>query len=126
MSTVLSCYLLGWVMTTIGLALVVRKLNDRVAPQPHPVPLAVAAGAAWPLVLVGATQFVTVAIVVNTVRRRTSDRRPHTTVEFDELLACSDEDRVSATSVGLGTLRTDESTALGPPDDVMSPASVDF
>jgi hypothetical protein len=99
MSTVLCCYLLGWVLTTIGLALVVGKLNDRVAPQAHPLPLAVAAGAAWPLVLLGVAQFATVAIVVDTVRRHMSDRRPNTTVEFDELLACSDENRVSATAV---------------------------
>jgi hypothetical protein len=99
MSTALSCYLLGWVMTMIGLALVVGKLNDRDAPQAHPLPLAVVAGAAWPLVLLGVAQFAIVAIVVDTVRRRMSDRRPNTTVEFDELLACSDEDGVSATAV---------------------------
>ena len=87
MSTVLSYYLLGWVMTTIGLALVVGKLNDRIAPAPHPIPLAVAAGAAWPLVLLGAAQFTTVAIIVDAVRRRTGEQRPATTAEFDELLA---------------------------------------
>jgi hypothetical protein len=87
LSTVLSCYLLGWVMTTIGLALVVGKLNDRVAPQAHPLPLAVVAGAAWPLVLLGAAQFTIVAIVLNAIRRRTHVPRPATTAEFDELLA---------------------------------------
>jgi hypothetical protein len=89
MSTVLFCYLLGWVMTTIGLALVVGKLSDRVAPQPHPIPLAVAAGAAWPLVLLGAAQFAIVAIVLNAIRRRTDVPRPATTAEFDELLAAT-------------------------------------
>ena len=89
MSTVLSCYLLGWVMTTIGLALVVGKLNDRVRPAPHPIPLALAAGAAWPLVLLGAAQFAVVAIVLNTIRRRTDAPRPATTVAFDELLAAT-------------------------------------
>jgi hypothetical protein len=86
-STVLCCYLLGWVMTTIGLALVVGKLNHRVAPQAHPQPLAVVAGAAWPLVLLGAAQFAIVAIVLNAIRRRTDVPRPATTAEFDELLA---------------------------------------
>jgi hypothetical protein len=89
-STVLSCYLLGWVLTTIGLALAVGKLNDRVAPQAHPLPLAVVAGAAWPLVLLGGAQFAIVAIVaivLNTSRRRTDVPRPATTAEFDELLA---------------------------------------
>jgi hypothetical protein len=89
MSTVLSFYLLGWAMTTIGLALVASKLNDRVAPQPHPLPLAVAAGAAWPLVLLGAAQFAIVAIVLNAVRRRTDVPRPATTAEFDELLGAT-------------------------------------
>lgn len=87
LSTVLSCYLLGWVMTTIGLALVLGTLNDRVAPQAHPLPLAVAAGAAWPLVLLGAAQFAIVAIVLNALRRSTDVPRPATTAEFDELLA---------------------------------------
>jgi hypothetical protein len=88
MSTVLSCYLLGWVITTIGLALV-GKLNERNAPAPHPAPLAVAAGAAWPLVLLGAAQFAIVAIVLNAVRHRTADPRPVTATEFDELLGAT-------------------------------------
>jgi hypothetical protein len=87
MSTVLTCYLLGWVMTTIGFVLVVGTLNDRVAPAPHPIPLAVVAGAAWPLVLLGAAQFATVALVLDAVRRSTDDLRPASTVDFDELLA---------------------------------------
>ena len=89
MSAVLSCYLFGWVMTTIGLALVAGKLSDRVAPAPHPLPLAVAAGVAWPLVLLGAAQFAIVAIALNAIRRRTSDPRPATTAEFEELLAAT-------------------------------------
>ncbi|MDT5068483.1 MAG: hypothetical protein QOK02_4638 [Mycobacterium sp.] len=87
MSTVLSCYLFGCVMTAVGFALAARTLNHRDAPAPHPIPLAVAAGAAWPLVLLGAAQFGIVAVVVNAVRRRTSGPRPVTTVEFDELRA---------------------------------------
>jgi hypothetical protein len=87
MSTVLSCYLFGWVMTAVGFAFAARTLNHRDAPAPHPIRLAVAAGAAWPLVLLGAAQFATVAVVVNAVRRRMSGPRPVTTVEVDELLA---------------------------------------
>jgi ABC-type Mn2+/Zn2+ transport system permease subunit len=71
MYTVLCGYLLGWVMTTIGLALTIRKLSDPARPQPHPIPLAVAAGAAWPLVILGAAEMATVAIVVEAARRRT-------------------------------------------------------
>lgn len=89
MSTLLSCYVLGWVMTAVGLALAVGKLNDRVAPQPRPLPLAVAAGAAWPLVLLGAAQFAVVALVLNTVRRRADAPSPVVTAECDELLAAT-------------------------------------
>lgn len=89
MSTLLSCYLLGWVMTAVGLALAVGKLNDRVAPQPRPLPLALAAGAVWPLVLVGVAQFAVVAVVLNTVRRRAAVPRPVTTTDFDQLLAAT-------------------------------------
>ena len=70
--TALCGYLLGWVMTTIGFALTIRKINDRVRPQPHPIPLAVAAGAAWPLVILGAAEMAAVALVVEAARRRTS------------------------------------------------------
>jgi len=43
-ATLLYGYLAGWGLTTIGMALVVRRLR----PVPHPIPLAIAAGAAWP------------------------------------------------------------------------------
>jgi hypothetical protein len=88
-STVLTYYLLGWLTTTIGFVFVVGKLNDRLAPAPHPIPLAVVAGAAWPLVLLGAAQFTAVAVVLDAIRRRTDDRHPAATVEFDELLAAT-------------------------------------
>lgn len=89
MSTVLTYYLLGWVMTAIGFILVVGKLNDRLAPAPRPILLAVVAGAAWPLVLFGAAQFAAVALVLDAVRRHTDDRLLATTVDFDELLAAT-------------------------------------
>jgi hypothetical protein len=68
--TVLCGYLLGWVVTSIGLALAVGKLNHPVRPQRNPIPLSVAAGAAWPVVIVGAVQLAIVALVVGLVRRR--------------------------------------------------------
>jgi hypothetical protein len=83
MPTVLCCYLLGWAMTAVGFAVAARKLNHRDAPAPHPMTLAVAAGAAWPLALLGAVQFAAVAVVVNAVRRRMSGPRPVTTAEFE-------------------------------------------
>ena len=66
--TVLYSYLLGWAATSVGLALVVRKLHDPVRPPSNPIPLAVAAGAAWPLVVLGAAQMATIALVANVAR----------------------------------------------------------
>jgi hypothetical protein len=93
--TVLCSYLLGWVVTTIGLVLTVRKLNDPIRPQPHPIPLAVAAGAAWPLVILGAAQMAIVALVVDAARRRTSRGQRSASTRFDEVL---DEPRALATT----------------------------
>jgi hypothetical protein len=73
--TVLYSYLIGWFVTTIGLALTVRKLQDPVRPQLHPTPLVVAAGAAWPLLVLGAAQMAAVALVMNVARNRRSRGR---------------------------------------------------
>jgi hypothetical protein len=61
-------YLAGWVLTTIGMALTVRRRR----PVPHPIPLAIAAGAAWPVLLLGAAQLGIVALVAAALRRRRS------------------------------------------------------
>jgi hypothetical protein len=98
--TVLCGYLLGWVVTTIGLALTIRRLNDPARPQPHPIPLAVAAGAAWPLVILGAAEMATVAIVVAAARRRTSGSHRSASMQFDESLASSEEAPVSPSPAG--------------------------
>lgn len=66
---VLYSYLLGWVVTSMGLALAVRKLRDPVLPPPHPTQVVVAAGAAWPLVVLGVAQMATVALVVDVARK---------------------------------------------------------
>jgi hypothetical protein len=91
--TILYSYLLRWVVTSIGLALTVRKLHDAVRPQSHPIPVVVAAGTVWPLVVLGAAQMATVALVVEVARSWTShsrsirehDRAPAGN-ELDELL----------------------------------------
>jgi hypothetical protein len=67
-STLLCGYLLGWVITAIGVAVIIRKLSDPVGPQRYPIPLAVAAGAAWPLVVLGAAQMATIALVADVAR----------------------------------------------------------
>ena len=94
-STLLCGYLLGWIITTIGLALTVRKLNHSVRPQSHPIPVAVAAGLAWPLVILGAAQMAIVAIVVNAARRRRS-----ASMQFDESPVRSDYPSSGPSSVG--------------------------
>jgi hypothetical protein len=67
--TVLYSYLLGWVVTSIGLALAARKLQGPVRPRSNPIPLAVAAGAKWPLVVLGGAQLAAVALVMDVARR---------------------------------------------------------
>jgi hypothetical protein len=64
--TLLYGYLTGWGLTTIGMALAVRRLR----PVPHPIPLAIAAGASWPVLLLGAAQLAVVALAAQAVRRR--------------------------------------------------------
>jgi hypothetical protein len=65
-ATLLYGYLAGWGLTTIGMTLVVRRLR----PVPHPILLAIAAGAAWPVLLLGAAQLAVVALAAEVVRRR--------------------------------------------------------
>jgi hypothetical protein len=68
---ILCGYGVGWLVTTIVLAVMIRELNDPVRPQPRPIHAAVAAGAAWPVVILGATQIAIVALVMNAARWRT-------------------------------------------------------
>jgi hypothetical protein len=65
-ATVLCGYLAGWVLSTIGSALVVRRKR----PISHPVRVIIAAGAAWPVLLLGAAQLALVALAAQVVRRR--------------------------------------------------------
>ncbi len=88
MYTVLYSYLLGWVVTSIGLALAVRKLQDPVRPQSHPMPLLVAAGSAWPVVVLGAAQMATVALVARSWKSHSIRMRARAFAEneLDDLL----------------------------------------
>lgn len=63
-------YPFGWLVVTIMLAVVVSRMNDPNRPQPHPIRVAVAAGAVWPLVIMGAVQIAAVALVVDATRYR--------------------------------------------------------
>jgi hypothetical protein len=88
MYTVLCSYLLAWIATSIGLGLTARKLQDPVQPASHPIPILVAAGAAWPLVVLGVTQMAIVALVArswnsHSIRKRV---RAFADNELDDLL----------------------------------------
>jgi hypothetical protein len=67
-STLVCGYLFGWVIAAIGVAVIIGKLSDPVRPQRYPIPLTVAASAAWPLVVLGAAQMATIALVANVAR----------------------------------------------------------
>jgi hypothetical protein len=62
-TTVLYTYLIGWVITSIGLALSTRH-------QSRPASVAAVAGTVWPLLVLGAAQFAAVAVVAEIARRR--------------------------------------------------------
>jgi hypothetical protein len=54
-------YLIGWAVTSLGLMLRARH-------ESRPTSVAVVAGAVWPLLLVGAVQFVAIALVAEASR----------------------------------------------------------
>lgn len=68
-ATVLYGYLVGWLLTTVGFALVVRRKR----PISHPVAVTIAAGSTWPVLLLGAAELAVVALAAAAVRRRRSN-----------------------------------------------------
>ena len=62
-NTVLYSYLIGWIVASTGLALTSRY-------QSRPVSVVVVAGIVWPLLILGAFQFVAIALVAETSRVR--------------------------------------------------------
>jgi hypothetical protein len=62
-NTVLYSYLIGWIITSVGLALTTRDRSRLPS-------VIVAAGAVWPLLVLGAAQFAAVALVAEVVRGR--------------------------------------------------------
>jgi hypothetical protein len=69
-------YLIGWLVTTVGVAAEGRRLRDESRPAPHPLAVAVCAGAIWPLVLVGLAQLGAVVAYVKT--QHEADRPTYT------------------------------------------------
>ncbi|MDT5128199.1 MAG: hypothetical protein QOH54_3843 [Mycobacterium sp.] len=70
--TLLYGYLTGWVLTSIGLAVTVHRLQHPARPQPHPIALSIAASAVWPVLILGAAQMAVVALATEAIRRRGS------------------------------------------------------
>jgi hypothetical protein len=62
-NAVLYSYLIGWIITSVGLALTTRG-------QSRPVSVVVAAGAVWPLLVIGAAQYAAIALVAEVMRTR--------------------------------------------------------
>jgi hypothetical protein len=62
-NAVLYGYLIGWLVTSIGLALTSRQ-------QSRPTSVVVVAGAVWPLLLLGVAQLLAVAVIAEAARVR--------------------------------------------------------
>jgi hypothetical protein len=60
-------YLAGWALTTLGLVFTVDRIQEPRSPQRHPLPMALAAGATWPLLILGAAEYATVAVAAAAV-----------------------------------------------------------
>lgn len=62
-NAVLYSYLIGWIITSVGLALTTRG-------QSRLASVIVTAGAVWPLLVLGAAQYAAIALVAEVVRNR--------------------------------------------------------
>jgi hypothetical protein len=87
-NTVLYTYLIGWIITSVGLALTIRD-------QSRPASAIVAAGAIWPLLILGAAQLGAVALVAEAMRVR--EKGPKSI--DDELAELLDEWRATGDAV---------------------------
>jgi hypothetical protein len=61
-SQVIVIYLCGWVVASLGLYAAGRRLTDERAPALNPLVVSVAAGAVWPLLVVGLVELSSVAV----------------------------------------------------------------
>jgi hypothetical protein len=55
-------YLGAWVVVAVVLYTVISHFADFRSPTPHPLGLSIAAGAVWPLLLLGAVEFSSLAV----------------------------------------------------------------
>jgi hypothetical protein len=93
-NTVLYSYLIGWGITTIGLALTIRHPS-------RPTFVAVAAGIVWPLLVLGAAQLAAVALVAEAVRIREHGPKSMDE-ELDELLDAWLDEADADHRIGIG------------------------
>jgi hypothetical protein len=77
-NTILFSYLIGWIITSVGLALTTRG-------QSQSASVIVAAGAVWPVLVLGATQYAAIALVAEVVRIR-EPRQKSVDDELEEIL----------------------------------------
>lgn len=55
-------YFVGWIVAALGLYAAGKRMSDERAPSLHPLPLSVAAGAVWPLLVVGLVELSSVVV----------------------------------------------------------------
>ena len=52
----------GWIVVSLGLYAVGRRLSDNESPAPHPLWISFLGGAVWPLVLIGVVELGSVVV----------------------------------------------------------------
>jgi hypothetical protein len=61
-SQVIVIYLSGWIVASLGLYAAGRRLSEERAPALNPLALSIAAGAVWPLLVVGLVELSSVVV----------------------------------------------------------------
>jgi hypothetical protein len=56
-------YVGGWLAVSVAVYAAGRRLTDRKSPATHPLMLSVAAGAAWPLLVVGLVELSSIIVL---------------------------------------------------------------
>jgi hypothetical protein len=68
-------YAIGWLAVTLAVYAAGRRLTDRESPATHPLMVSVAAGAVWPLLVVGLVELSSI-IVLTKVPSSSQSRVP--------------------------------------------------
>jgi hypothetical protein len=63
-------YLSGWIVTSVMVAFMGWRLQDRQSPAPHPILLSLVAGAAWPILVVALAEAGAVALTTEAFHER--------------------------------------------------------